>query len=197
MGVLPGESNRFEDDTSLVRLAQQTPQAFEQIYLRYRTPVLAFCYRRLGNRDEAEDAASTVFVAALRGLASFGERGDSFRAWLFTIARHELAMRARQRRRHPELAIDEATDAVDPARSPEELALLADDQLRLQAMLDLLSRNERSVLELRFADLTTEEIAEALALTAGNVRTIQSRAVARLRIAYKQIETILERNADV
>jgi RNA polymerase sigma-70 factor (ECF subfamily) len=184
------------DDAGLVRLAQQAPQAFGQLYLRYRTPVLAFCYRRLGNRDEAEDAASTVFVAALRGLAGFGERGDSFHAWLFTIARRELAMRARSRGRHPEQTIDDAFDVVDPARSPEESALLADDQLRLQAMLDMLSPNERSVLELRFADLTTEEIAETLEFTTGNVRTIQSRAVARLRAAYRAVESIVERNSD-
>ena len=95
------------DDAALVRLAQVSPAAFEPLYLRYRDRILAYCYRRLGHLHEAEDTASAVFVAALRGLAAFDDRGreDSFRAWLFRIAHNEVAMKHRSRTRHPERSL--------------------------------------------------------------------------------------------
>lgn len=170
-----------DGDAVLVRLAQTSPSAFEPLYVRYRDRVLGYCYRRLGDRDEAEDAASSVFVAALRGLPGFRDRDDSFRAWLFRIAHNEVAMRHRHRVRHPVHALSAARDELDPGRSPEELAIVADGQRRLAAMLGDLPPRERNVLELRLADLTTTEIARVLSISEQTVRTAQCRAVARLR----------------
>ena len=185
------------DDAALVSLAQASPQAFEHLYRRYRLPVLAFCYRQLGDRDDAEDAASAAFVAALRGLPRFQDRGNSFRAWLFQIVRNEIGMSRRHARRHPEQPLETADDLADPARSPEDLALLADGQLRLAALLSLLSPSERSVIDLRLADLTTNEIADVLEISQQNVRSTQSRALARLRAAFLQVDLVEEGDADV
>jgi RNA polymerase sigma-70 factor (ECF subfamily) len=89
---MPGEGH-----AALVRLAQSSPSAFEPLYLRYRDRVIGFCYRLLGDREEAEDAASAIFVAALRGLKDFEGRGDnSFHAWLWRIAHNEVATRHRR-----------------------------------------------------------------------------------------------------
>jgi RNA polymerase sigma-70 factor (ECF subfamily) len=170
-----------DDDAALVRLAREAPAAFDPLYRRYRDRVLAYCYRGLGDRDEAEDAASAVFVAALRGLAGFRGRDGSFRAWLFRIAHNEVAMRHRHRARHPEHSLAAAVGEADPGRSPEEQAVLADGQRRLAALLAGLPPRERDVLGLRLADLATAEIARALGISEPSVRTAQCRAVARLR----------------
>jgi RNA polymerase sigma-70 factor (ECF subfamily) len=175
-------------DATLVHLARRCPAAFEPLYLRYRDRVLAYCYRRLGDRDEAEDAASAVFVAALRGLHGFRDStspSGSFREWLFSIAHNEIAMRWRQRSRHPQQPLDTAAETPDLARSPEEHAILADRQRRLAASLSGLPPRERDVMELRLADLQTDEIARVLGTSEQNVRTAQSRAVARLRLALQ------------
>ena len=178
-----GDPPDAASDAALVCLARVSPRAFEPLYLRYRDRVLAYCYRHLGTHAEAEDAASAVFVAALRGLAGFRDRDDSFRAWLFRIAHNEVAMRHRHRSRHPVAPLDAAAQAADPAASPEEGAVLADDQRRLAALLAGLPPRERAVLELRVADLTTAEIARVLGIGEPTVRTAQSRAIARLRAA--------------
>ena len=191
------DASAHMDDAALVKLAQGSPQAFEQLYRRYRQPVLAFCYRQLRDRDEAEDVSSAAFVAALRGLSRFQERGNSFRAWLFQIVRNEIWMSRRQAARHPEQPLDAAGELVDPARSPEDLALLADGQLRLAALLALLTPSERDVIDLTLADLTTAEIAEVLDVSLPAVRTRRSRALARLQAAYLQVELVEEGEADV
>ena len=170
--ITPGADGPDGDgDAALVRMAQRSPCAFEPIYHRYRAPVLAYCYRRLRNRDDAEDAASAAFVAALRGLATYRDQGSTFRAWLFTIVRNEVAMHHRRDVRHPVAPIEAAGEVTDPTRSPEEWAVRIDDHLRLAALLQSLPVREREVLELRLADLTTGEIAEVLKISTQNVRT--------------------------
>ena len=178
-----GEPLDTASDAALVRLAQASPCAFEPLYLRYGDRVLAYCYRHLGTHAEAEDAASAVFVAALRGLAAFRNRDDAFRPWLFRIAHNEVAMRHRHRSRHPEAPLVAVAQAADPAVSPEERAVLVDDQRQLAALLADLPPRERAVMELRVADLTTTEIAGVLDIGEQAVRTAQCRAIARLRAA--------------
>jgi RNA polymerase sigma-70 factor, ECF subfamily len=191
------DASAHMDDAALVKLAQGSPQAFDPLYQRYRHPVLAFCYRQLGDRDEAEDVASAAFVSALRGLPQFQDRGNSFRAWLFRIVRNEIGMYRRKASRHPEQPLDDAGELVDPARSPEELALLADGQLRLSALLSTLSQSERHAIDLYLADLTTNEIAAVLDISLPAVRTRLSRALAKLRAALLKVDLPEEGDSDV
>jgi RNA polymerase sigma factor (sigma-70 family) len=191
------DASAHMDDAALVKLAQGSPQAFDPLYQRYRHPVLAFCYRQLGDRDEAEDVASAAFVSALRGLPQFQDRGNSFRAWLFRIVRNEIGMYRRKAIRHPEESLEIAEERVDPARSPEELALLADGQLRLSALLSVLTPSERIAIELNLSDLKTSEIAEVLEISELAVRTRISRALAKLRAAFQQVDSVEESDDDV
>lgn len=57
------------NDSELVRRAQFDSADFAPLYLRYRDRVLRYCFYRLGDRAEAEDAASAVFVKAPARLA--------------------------------------------------------------------------------------------------------------------------------
>ncbi len=168
-------------DAELVRQAQMSPHAFAGLYLRYRDRVLNYCYYRLGNWDEAEDAASATFIKALDHLPAFVDRGDSFRTWLFRIAHNEVADRHRRHGRHPETPFDDALTMVDPAPLPEERAIALDQRARLTALLAVLPARERSVMELRVAELSTREVAQVLQISEVNARTAQSRAIRRLR----------------
>src|SRR5215211_4236324 len=94
------------EERLLVLRAQESPHAFEPLYLRYRDAVINYCFYRLGNHGEAEDAASVIFIKAIRGLADFRDRDGSFRTWLFRIAHNEVVDRLRHRARHPESPID-------------------------------------------------------------------------------------------
>ena len=168
-------------DAELVRLAQAAPRAFADLYLRYRDPVMNYCYYRLGDREASEDAASVIFIKALDHLPRFAERGDSFRTWLFRIAHNEIADRHRARIRHPNLPLTEELGLRDRAAPLEDTAIAADNRERVRDLLGGLPLRERAVLELRAAELTTPEIAEILQISEQNVRTAQSRAVSRLR----------------
>lgn len=164
-------------DSVLVAAAQADRQAFAPLYDRYLDPVYRYCLRRLGSREAAEDATGQVFAKALAALPGYRDR--SFRGWLFTIA-HNVVGDA-FRRPPPAAPLDAAADLPDPAPTPEEAALLADEGRAVRALLAHLPADQRRMVELRLAGLTGVEIARALGRSEGAVKMLQFRAVARLR----------------
>ncbi len=168
-----------EEELELVRRARSDPRAFAPLYERYLDPIHAFCWRRLGNREAAEDATAVVFRKALERLDSF--HGGSFRAWLFTIATNTIRDIARTS--HPDWAPSELDAWPDPARGPEESAMLADERNRLIAALASLPPEWRDIVMLRLDGLTCAEVAAMLGppRTEVAVRQIHRRAMLRLR----------------
>lgn len=166
-----------EQDAELAARARIDRRAFAPLYARYLDPVYRYCFRRLGSQHAAEDATSEVFYKALAALP--GYQDGSFRAWLFTIAHNVVADDLR--RRHPEEPLAPDYDPPDDASTPEQLALVAEEQRSLRVLLARLPSDQQSVMELRLAGLTGAEIASALGRSLGSVKMLQFRAVAQLR----------------
>src|SRR4051812_15620955 len=80
------------------------------LYDRYAESIYRFCYHRLWDRHQAEDATSTTFVRAMTSLASY--RDGSFRGWLFGIAHHVTIdlLRARRPTELLSVAVDVASN---------------------------------------------------------------------------------------
>lgn len=165
------------EDAALVAAARRDRRAFAPLYRRYVDPVYRYCHRRLGSREAAEDVTSLVFARALVALP--GYRDGSFRGWLFTIAHHAVVDALRARR--PEVPTEAAAATPDPAPTPEEAVLTAETGRSLRAVLARLSPDQRQVVELHLAGLNGREIAALLGRSHPAVRSVQSRAVSRLR----------------
>lgn len=175
-----GERARAAEEAALVRLAQRDLRAFEPVYRRYAVPIHRYCFRRLGEREAAADATSQTFARAMAGIDTF--RGGSVAAWLFTIARNVVIDAVRYRRPQADLDdTDAAGGLVDPAPRPDDRALETERREALFRALGELTPDQRGVIELRMAGFTGQEIADALGLTVGAVKSSQFRAYARLR----------------
>jgi RNA polymerase sigma-70 factor (ECF subfamily) len=134
-----------------------------------------FFYQQVGNREEAEDLTSEVFLKAARLLDTSRDEASQ-RAWLRQAARTALAdyWRRFYRARSTRLVAESPPRAVD-----DELCSDA-HVVRLSALLDRLPENYRRVLRLRFLDgCSVRETAAALGLSPGNVKVLQYRAVRR------------------
>ena len=170
-------------DNELVRLALSDREVFGFIYDRYAVRIYKYCYRRLGSRDEAEDATSAIFLRAIERLPSF--RDGSFAAWLFSIARTTVVDRYRVRAIDP---LPQSHDALDPDPSPLESAIANEQCHSLRLLMNGLQGDQREVIDLRLAGLSGAEIAESMGRTVAAVKMLQLRAMKRLReIAMNQI----------
>jgi RNA polymerase sigma-70 factor (ECF subfamily) len=165
-------------DDELVEWAQRGQrEAFGALYDRYLPRVYRYCYRLLGSHEAAEDANGRVFMNALAALPTF--RARSFRAWLFAIAHNVVVDELRARR--ASLPLEAAAGVLDPAPSPEEAAIAADDQCAILALLPQLAEDQRHVVALRLAGLSAAEIGEALGKPRNAIDGLQHRAVLRLQ----------------
>jgi RNA polymerase sigma-70 factor (ECF subfamily) len=167
------------DDAELVALAKRDRAAFAPLYLRYADPVYRYCLRRLGAKEAAEDATTQVFVKVLAALPSYRDDGASFRSWLFAVAHNVLV--DSERRHRPAHDLEAAAEVVDQTPGPEEAALTAEARRDVRALLAAVAPDQRRVLELRLAGLSTAEIARVLGRPAAAIRGIQFRAEQRLR----------------
>jgi RNA polymerase sigma-70 factor (ECF subfamily) len=167
-----------DDDARLAAGAKRDPAAFAALYRRYVDAVYRYCYHRMGTREQAEDATSHVFLKVLAGLPTRRE-DESFRSWLFAIAHNVVADLYRAKRPVWPLAV--VAGHADSRSSIEEEALAAVEQDEVRALLLRLPVDQRRVLELRLAGLTSAEIAGVLGKQVGAVKMAQSRAIARLR----------------
>src|SRR5688500_17541801 len=122
-------------DEELVAQAQRGDrEAFAVLYDRYLPRVHGYCYRLLGERETAEDAATDVFMRALSALPAC--QAGSFRSWLFAIAHNLIA--DERRRQRPTASLEAAADLADPA-SLEEAAITAADWSSVLSVLPRLS----------------------------------------------------------
>src|SRR2546422_629216 len=91
--------------------------AFDELMRRYKRPVVNFCYRMLGNADDADDVAQEVFVRVYQHIDHYEPRAK-FSTWLFALAHNAALDRLRYRKRHPTEPLD---GVPEPATAPAEI----------------------------------------------------------------------------
>jgi RNA polymerase sigma-70 factor (ECF subfamily) len=146
--------------------------------LQFVPRMLAALNQRRGGRldvHELADLSQDVVLLVLRKLNTFFGAG-SLDGWLYRICELELLNRLRKRRRGPVLVEEWAADADSAAAgSPND-----DDRVALA--LQRLGGYEAEIIRLRVQeDLTFEEIAARLGVTAANAKTRYYRGLARLQ----------------
>jgi RNA polymerase sigma-70 factor (ECF subfamily) len=174
------------DDLQIVAAASTDPTQFAPLYERYFPRIYAYCLRRLGSAQEAEDVTSQVFVCALSSLQDY--RGGLVAAWLFRIARNAVLNHCRDRRSH--CSLDRADlDPADTGPTPIERLVQVEEQQILRTLIATLPEDQQDLLALKLvAGLTSEEIGAVMGKSAGAVRVEVHRIIHRLRMRFAEIE---------
>lgn len=186
--TVPGMAPTSATDGDLDRVAaakRGSRTAFNQLVLSYQELAYNVALRLVGNAEVAADVTQDAFLSAFRHLDQF--KTGSFRAWLLRIVTNGSydAIRARQRHRDESLdELVEATpyDAIDPGELPERIALRREQIDGINAVIQTLPVDQRSVLVLADVHgLSYEEIAAVLEINLGTVKSRLNRARGRLR----------------
>lgn len=157
--------------------------AYEDLVRRHQDAALRTAGLVLAGGADAEDAVQEAFVKAYTSLGRF-RAGAAFRPWILRIVANEARNRRRSAGRRAGLAVrlaeDRPSDGAAP--SPEAAILARERQTTLLRAMEALSEDDRLVLGYRyFLDLGEAEMAEALGVARGTVKSRLSRALGRLR----------------
>lgn len=172
-------------DAAVVERSLDDPEAFGELYRRHAAAVHGFVLRRVG-AQAADDVTADTFVTAFRIRERYDRQRDNARPWLMGIAVREIAHRWRAERSHlGTLAALNAQPAhrADRDEVPDRVLDRSVDA-RLAAALRGLRRGDRDVLLLTaWAELEYSEVAEALGIPIGTVRSRLHRARRIVRAA--------------
>jgi RNA polymerase sigma-70 factor (ECF subfamily) len=183
------ETERIEgDERQLVEAAQHNPQAFGTLYDRYIDRIYAFAYRRTGGDEAlAGDITSATFEQALRHIQRYRWQGFSFGAWLYKIARNELAQHYRRSRPLSFLGLGRAEQDEIDIEAEVDSALQRDT---IHLALKKLSDGDREIITLRFFEgLSSPEVSEVLGCSVDNVYLRLHRALGRMRKHLEEFES--------
>jgi RNA polymerase sigma-70 factor, ECF subfamily len=166
------------------------PEAFARLVQLHEGMVVNLAARLLGDVEEARDVAQEVFLQVYKRLAGFEGR-SSLKTWIYRIAVNQCHNRRRfwhRRRRDRETPLDDrllaapVPGARQHAPDPYQETLRLERARRVQAALLELRFEHRSVLVLREVEgLTCEEVATALGVPAGTIKSRLSRAREAMR----------------
>ena len=185
----PTRSAHTGADLSLVNLARRGDRdAFGELVRLHQRRVYAVCRQYVGP-DETDAATQDAFVKAYSRLRSFDGR-SAFSTWITRIAINTCLDRLRRLKREgarvaaeeDEVTTDPLEHLPDGAADPEALLMQRQALERLGQCEGRLPAQQREVFRLRFyAELALDEIADALEVSVGTVKTQLHRAVHRVR----------------
>jgi RNA polymerase sigma factor (sigma-70 family) len=163
-----------------------TPPSWDDVVREHSARVYRLAYRLTGNSHDAEDLTQEVFVRVFRSLPSYTP--GTFEGWLHRITTNLFLDMARrkQRIRFEGLGDDTAARLGDGGRSPadafDDRHLDSDIQAALKA---LAPEYRAAVILCDIEGLSYEEIADALGIKLGTVRSRIHRGRAQLRAALE------------
>jgi RNA polymerase sigma-70 factor (ECF subfamily) len=167
-----------DDDESWV------PPSWDDVVAAHSARVYRLAYRLTGNRHDAEDLTQDVFVRVFRSLSSYTP--GAFEGWLHRITTNLFLdhVRRRQRIRFDGLPDDAADRIAGREATPAEVydATHFDDDVQ-RALDALLPEFRAAVVLADIEGLTYEEIAQALDVKLGTVRSRIHRGRSQLRLA--------------
>ncbi len=173
------------DDLTLRRASARDPVACRTVVARYESLVFAVAARVLGaGSPDVADVAQESFLRVFGALDRFDPSGPArFSTWLATVTTRVAIDHARRRREV--VPLDAFRDALEARRVDPDEALDADRRrARLAAAMARLGADQRAAMLLRAEhDLSYDEIAAALGVEVGTVRSRLARAKAALREA--------------
>lgn len=161
---------------------------FDDLYHKHIREIQRYCFRKLGNREDAEDAANEAFVKAYYKYDP--SRNANFRTFIFQVATTHCIdyLRSRRFKIQPQII---PLENVKQLLTAEISQTPIEDQEVLNALFKCLKRlrsEERTAIELYYLKkFTLEQISDIIRKSIGTVRN-------RMRAGTKKLKLCLKKN---
>ena len=153
-------------------MQESVPLTWEEVARVYGRKIYNFAYRLTGNPTDASDLVQEVLLRVRRGLASY--QPGSFEGWLWRITRNAFLDDVRKQKRRPTSTLPEDIDrwdlAVSAAADVEYDRVSLGDDIQ-KALIELPFEFREAVVLCDVVGLSYEEIASAVAVPIGTVRS--------------------------
>jgi RNA polymerase sigma-70 factor (ECF subfamily) len=204
MTLIGGDRRRAvheDDDAERLLIAEcQTGnrEAFDRLISKYQRRVYTFAYRLTGNADDADDVAADTFVRLYTSISGF--RGhSSFVTWLYRVVTNIFLDSRKRKRIRQAQSLDDVVELEessvqrqydDDSPTPHEVAEGKERTAALQSAIASLPEYQRIMVVMYHVDgMAYEEMAEALQLPIGTVKSRLNRARLALR---RKLEPVRE-----
>lgn len=178
-------SSRDPSDADAIARSFDCPEAFEVVFTRHFDALHRYLERRLG-LTAADELASEIFARAFEHRRRFDLNESNAAPWLYGIASNLISRHRRDERRALH-ALARAVERPDIDAESQEAVMRADAEAHrarlAQALADLKRGDRDALLLAAWADLTYAQIAVALAVPVGTVRSRINRARSQMAAA--------------
>jgi len=184
-----GERKTYGDEESiLLGLRERDPAALEALYDRYARRAFGLAFKVLGDGVAAEDAVQEAFLTVWRQAARLDLARGRVGALLLTVVYRRAIDLLRERRGQLPLT-DNTADVLSRPGGEPDWASLSVDRQAVRRALDSLPPEQREAIEMAFFQgLTHIEVAEALGLPVGTVKSRLRLGMEKLRSLLKEVE---------
>ena len=169
------------DDGCVEGLKWGEPAAFERLIAEFEGPLFRFFYCQRRDPNLAEEHSAETFARLVAALPRFRGGPERLPAFVFATARHVLSADRRHASRRP-VPFDATPEFPDPAVTPFERLANTEERESLLRALDSLEPDARQVVLLKYIEgLAIRDIADALGMPEGTVKSHLHRARERLK----------------
>jgi RNA polymerase sigma factor (sigma-70 family) len=190
-------STSDQPDSELIARSRSDPAVFAEIFDRHHGELYRYLRHRAGG-GLAADLAAETFVTAFARRAAYRPQGGSARPWLYGIAHNLLRNHLRHEQRRLAAYARHGAEPTSDAAALAEFSL-ADARADAEAgtarltriLAGMAARDRDALLLFAWADMSYAEVAQALGVPVGTVRSRLNRARRQLR-ALAEDETVIE-----
>ena len=171
----------------LDRIRGGSSEALAQLYDETSSMLYGLALRILTDPPDAEEVVLDVYQQVWKSTHTFDPSRGTVWGWLSVLTRSRAIDRLRTRapRRARELPIEAGCETQDRAPVPEAESIFAEERKLVRQALDQLAAEQREAIELAFfRGLTHVEVAEAMGVPLGTIKT-------RIRIGMRKMREAL------
>lgn len=164
-------------DKLIDQIAKRNAKAFEEVYEKASTAVFGYARSMLNDYDDATDVVQNTFISIYEHAKDYNPQNKAM-AWIFTIARNHALTIIRNKKRHPEVNLDDLYDIKDESSVETDVA----HESIAMDLLSHLKEDEREIVVMHaMSDMKHKDIAKTLNLPLSTVLSKYRRSIQKLK----------------